>query len=211
MPHLTQTVPRYRKHKASGQAVVTLSCQDFYLGPHGTKTSLAEYDRHVAEWLARGRWPVTNGIDAAGYTVVELIADYKRFAQGYYRKNGQVTNEVTAILSAAAFVRQAYGREPVGILAQFLRNVPADVKILVVGENDQRSDGTWPGRDGAVSTAGKLAETLERPIMWALTPGGAKDSREWLRKNCSDQNTPLSKLGKNLRRLLRENAITVLP
>ena len=33
MPRLNQSLPRYRKHKASGQAVVHLSGQDFYLGP----------------------------------------------------------------------------------------------------------------------------------------------------------------------------------
>jgi hypothetical protein len=44
MPKLIGTVPRYRKHKPSGQAVVTLSGQDFYLGPHGTKASHAAYD-----------------------------------------------------------------------------------------------------------------------------------------------------------------------
>jgi hypothetical protein len=28
--------PKYRKHKASGQAVVTLAGRDHYLGPRGT-------------------------------------------------------------------------------------------------------------------------------------------------------------------------------
>ncbi len=34
MPRLTQAVPKYRKHRASGQAIVTISGQDHYLGPH---------------------------------------------------------------------------------------------------------------------------------------------------------------------------------
>ena len=33
--------PKYRKHRASGQAVVTLNGRDIYLGPHGTKASKA--------------------------------------------------------------------------------------------------------------------------------------------------------------------------
>jgi site-specific recombinase XerD len=69
-----------------------------------------EYDRQVAEWLARGRRPLDRR-ESAEITCVELIAAYKKFAQGYYRKNGEITNEVTAILSAAKFVRQVYGRE----------------------------------------------------------------------------------------------------
>ena len=48
-------VPKYRKHKPSGQAVATFNGQDCYLGPWGTKTSRLEYDRLVSEWLQNGR------------------------------------------------------------------------------------------------------------------------------------------------------------
>ncbi|MEL7499510.1 MAG: hypothetical protein AAFN77_18040 [Planctomycetota bacterium] len=51
----SKTPPKYRKHRASGQAIVTLSGQDSYLGPHGTKASQREYDRLIGEWLANGR------------------------------------------------------------------------------------------------------------------------------------------------------------
>jgi hypothetical protein len=61
-----RSVPGYRKHKPSGQAVVSHSGQDFYLGPHATKVSKAEYDRVVAEWLARGRRPLTDDVDRDG-------------------------------------------------------------------------------------------------------------------------------------------------
>lgn len=112
MPRLARLVPAYRKHRASGQAIVNLSGQDFYLGPHGTKTSKLEYDQAIAEWLARGRRPVESPDSTGEITCVELIAAYKRFADGYYRKHGKVTNEVNAILSAARFVKAMYGREP---------------------------------------------------------------------------------------------------
>ena len=39
MPRLTRANPKYRKHRASGQAVVTLDGRDRYLGPHGTNAS----------------------------------------------------------------------------------------------------------------------------------------------------------------------------
>jgi hypothetical protein len=45
MPRLTSSNPSYRRHKASGQAVVTLGGQDVYLGPHGTAASKREYVR----------------------------------------------------------------------------------------------------------------------------------------------------------------------
>ena len=47
--------PKYRRHRASGQAIVTFSGHDYYLGPYGTKASRIEYDRLIAEWLAGGR------------------------------------------------------------------------------------------------------------------------------------------------------------
>jgi hypothetical protein len=43
------SVPGVRRHKPSGQAVVTLSGHDFYCGPFGSKTAIAQYDRLVAE------------------------------------------------------------------------------------------------------------------------------------------------------------------
>jgi hypothetical protein len=59
MPKIApDATPKYRKHKASGQAIVTLSGQDHYLGPHGTKASRLEYDRVIAEWIAGGRLPL---------------------------------------------------------------------------------------------------------------------------------------------------------
>jgi hypothetical protein len=52
MPRLTNSTPKYRKHKASGQAVVTIAGKDHYLGPYGTKASKAEYNRLIGEWMA---------------------------------------------------------------------------------------------------------------------------------------------------------------
>lgn len=114
MPRLSRSVPRYRKHRASGQAVVVLCGRCFYLGPHGTKASKVEYDRLIAEWLARGRRALADPVEEnSGITVVELIARYKRYAEGYYRKDGAVTTEVPSILNAVKILKQMYGREPV--------------------------------------------------------------------------------------------------
>ncbi len=55
MPRLVHQVPKYRKHRTSGQAVVTIAGKDHYLGPHGTKASRMLYDRLVAEYLSAGR------------------------------------------------------------------------------------------------------------------------------------------------------------
>ncbi|MGD0899975.1 MAG: hypothetical protein ABR915_19245 [Thermoguttaceae bacterium] len=62
MPRLVGATPKYRRHKASGQAIVSIQGHDFYLGPWNSKASKVEYDRIISEWLAAGRQlPVTNG------------------------------------------------------------------------------------------------------------------------------------------------------
>ena len=52
----SKSLPKHRKHKRSGQAIVTLSGKDFYLGPHGTNASKLEYDRLIGEWLTHGEF-----------------------------------------------------------------------------------------------------------------------------------------------------------
>jgi hypothetical protein len=47
-------LPKYRHHKASGQAVVTLGGREVYLGRHGTAASRQAYRRAVAEFMAAG-------------------------------------------------------------------------------------------------------------------------------------------------------------
>jgi hypothetical protein len=56
MPRLSVSQnPAYRKHRATGQAIVTLSGRDFYLGPHKSKASKQQYDRLIAQWRNAGR------------------------------------------------------------------------------------------------------------------------------------------------------------
>lgn len=105
MPRLTRSLPKYRRHKASGQAVVTLGGRDFYLGPHGSKASTREYDRLVAEWLTRGR--ICAEADHL-VTVAVVMAAYWRHARSYYCRNGVPTGELPAIKSALRFIEALY-------------------------------------------------------------------------------------------------------
>ena len=47
--------PAYRLHKASGQAVVTISGKGRYLGAHGSQESRDAYDRYLKTWQAASR------------------------------------------------------------------------------------------------------------------------------------------------------------
>lgn len=111
MPTLTKSNPKYRKHRASGQAIVTIDGKDYYLGPHGTKASRAEYDRLIAEWLAGGRRLAAPESDV---TIVEMLAAFRRFAVKHYRKDGQPTRSLDNILDAVRPLKHLFGRELVG-------------------------------------------------------------------------------------------------
>jgi integrase len=110
MPWSNNHLPKYRKHRASGQAVVTLNGRDFYLGPHNTKTSKIAYDRLVGEWLQNSRNPLVAASD--GITVVEICARYYKFAKDYYQRNGNCTREAPNIRLALRFLREWYGKTP---------------------------------------------------------------------------------------------------
>ena len=105
----SKSLPKYRKHKATGQAIVTLSGTDFYLGPHGTKASKLEYDRLIGEWLANGR-RLTVVVTEQQVTVVELCAEYWRFCKTYYVKNGKATDEQAGVKAAIRFLKVNYAK-----------------------------------------------------------------------------------------------------
>lgn len=101
-------LPKYRLHGPSGQAVVTLSGKDHYLGRHGTKASRMEYDRVIQQWLSNGRSLPPVGEDT---TIVEMLAAFRRFALQHYRKDGRVTGEVSNIDHSIRPLKLLYGRE----------------------------------------------------------------------------------------------------
>ena len=106
------SIPSYRLHRASGQAVVTLNGVDHYLGLHGTEASRREYDRVTAEWLASGRTH-TRSSRTTGLTVKEQLLAYWKDAENRYRgTDGQPTREAENIKSALKVVRELYWTPP---------------------------------------------------------------------------------------------------
>jgi integrase len=102
-------VPKYRKHRASGQAVATINYRDFYLGPYGTQASKLEYDRLIRRWLASGRSP-SFGIESDTISIAELLAAYVPFAKQYYgnTRRGEFKNMMRAMKP----VLDLYGSTP---------------------------------------------------------------------------------------------------
>lgn len=107
-------IPSYRLHKASGQAIVTLSGRDIYLGPHGSALSRRRYDRAIAEWLACGRQsPALRRRGASDpdsvITVTELVAAYwEHVKTAYPNKNERDTQK-----RVLRELRALYGDTPV--------------------------------------------------------------------------------------------------
>ena len=107
-------IPAYRLHKPTGQAVVTLSGRDFYLGIHSSESSRRQYEELLGEWLANGRKlpePVICEDDkSTEITITELVASYWPVVEDYYQKNGEPTSEVNGNRCALRELRKMFGR-----------------------------------------------------------------------------------------------------
>lgn len=114
MPKINERIPKYRRHRHSGQAIVSFNGVDHYLGPYGTEVSKSEYDRLVGEWLAQGRRNPVPTDAQPQVTVNQLILDYWEHAQTYYRRpDGTPTSEVENYRQVLRLMRRLYGHTPV--------------------------------------------------------------------------------------------------
>ena len=111
MPSRPDHVPAYKLHKPSGQARVIIRGRQVYLGPYGSAASREKYGRLIAEYAAAS---AAAGPQPAGENllVVQLVAAYWQFAEGYYRKDGKPTDHLFAVRRALAILRLIYGNTP---------------------------------------------------------------------------------------------------
>ena len=106
MPRLLGKLPSYRRHKATGQAVVTLGGRDVYLGLWKSAESKSEYQRVTREWLAGGSAQATSDL-----TIVELLAAFKHHAKTYYVDiDGKPTSELATYETLTKRLAKLYGR-----------------------------------------------------------------------------------------------------
>jgi len=105
MPRLVNRLPKYRKHRATGQAVVTLAGRDLYLGPHGTKASRTEYDRLCGEFLASGGALRQDQRDQL--TLDQLLAGFWTHAKQHYGKDSTEPQNYSTLIKR---LRKAYGK-----------------------------------------------------------------------------------------------------
>jgi integrase len=110
----TSRPPKYRLHRASGNAVVTLpdgsgGKRDFYLGRHGSAESKKEYGRLIAEWTAAGKVIPTGTEAASDLSVNEVLLKFWHHAKGYYRKPDRTHGELDNFKYSLRLLRQKYG------------------------------------------------------------------------------------------------------
>ncbi len=106
-------VPNYRKHKASGQARVTLSGKDFYLGKFRSPESLIEYNRLISEWTAAGCRVVSS--PGSSLTVVELLDQYVSDLATKHPSKSQLEKAK----QACRLLRDQCGAQPVSNVTPF--------------------------------------------------------------------------------------------
>ena len=135
MPRLVHRPPKYRLHKGSGQAIVSINGRRLYLGVYGTPKSHELYEKAISEWRrslpgkaeSRASTKKISHFDddlvvtasklrerrQAGQeaTINELILVYRKHTHVYYRKNGNVTREAMIIDEVLRFLDEHNGIE----------------------------------------------------------------------------------------------------
>lgn len=132
------STPKYRKHKASGQAIVTLSGADHYLGPFGTVASRREYDRLIRAWYALGGLSPDKRDE---FTIVELLDAFALHAKIYYGPERALNRAIIRrSLSACALATVSHGwLTCLSLKLRWLHPFPARVgqRIGLVGSNGE--------------------------------------------------------------------------
>lgn len=129
-------VPSYRRHKQSGQAVVTLTDpsgerRDVLLGKYGTAASRGEYARILAEWEAAGRRLPARDTQTPDITVNELAVAFMRHAEGHYRRpDGTQTAEVAEYRLTLRPAKHLYGHTPAAAFGPLALKAVRDLMVL---------------------------------------------------------------------------------
>ena len=143
-----RSIPTYRRHKQSGQAVVTLTDpsgrrRDVLLGKYNTTSSRQEYARVLAEWEAAGQLlpDAVEGAAKTDLTLNELILAYWHFAEEYYGFTPE-RGDAACLRGVLAVVRQLYGNARARVWPRMSDN---RVENRPIGARIQTRSGTPEG------------------------------------------------------------------
>ncbi len=107
-------IPKYRRHRASGQAVVTLSGRDVYLGRYDSPGSRKLYKEAIADWIASGdglRASGPGGLSTNGQLIVGhvALAWLESYAKPRYVKGLRVTGQMIRARRAVEELAREHG------------------------------------------------------------------------------------------------------
>jgi integrase len=93
------SLPTYRMHRGSGQAIARINGVDVYLGIHGSPESKAKFQELVRKSMAdRAKVDAERGVRLyVDLTVAELASRYLLHAETYYTKRGSHTSQLAII------------------------------------------------------------------------------------------------------------------
>ena len=154
---MSDRVPSYRRHKSSGQAVVTLpdglgNRRDVLLSKYGSKESRVEYARVIAEWEAVGR-TLPPQQPTASLSVNELLIRFWAWAEKHYRKpDGNPTGEMKDYQLTLRPLRKLYGLTqavdfgPLALKALRAEMIRQPVTRRIKARDQQTGKLTWQER-----------------------------------------------------------------
>jgi len=155
VPRLYHRPPKYRLHKGTKQAIVSINGTRVYLGPYGSERSHQKYQLLLKDWQSQRHQQngsaspesrakaVADAITVVtlrekrrqGHTITinELILVYRRHTYEYYRKNGELTREATIIDEVLRPLRKKHGKEPI---EEFGPTDLSELRELMIDELD---------------------------------------------------------------------------
>jgi hypothetical protein len=127
--HQEKLSPTYRCHNPTGQAVLTIDGQDFYLGPFGSTQSKKKYNRLIDAWNTRQERSSTEVEELPQLAEVQHLTARLRLGIEPFVKKAANADHYPAMLTIAA-------RH--GFLPQFAANQPASHAVLGQGRQFRR-------------------------------------------------------------------------
>jgi len=135
---MAQKVPKYRLHKPSGKAVVTINGRDYYLRIHDSQASKQAYSRLITEWQATG-CSASFGLSRQVVTLAMLAADYLDHCQLYYpKKYNSETESVRIAISYLEDYLDCSARDFGPLRLKAVRQKICDSKNKRTGERQSR-------------------------------------------------------------------------
>ncbi|MGP1346172.1 MAG: tyrosine-type recombinase/integrase [Phycisphaerales bacterium] len=106
-------IPKYRLHKASGQAVVWLDGKDHYLGVHGSPESKERYTQLLAATVCQPNAAFRLRPGRTDLTLNELFVHYWEHVRVYYQAGSHATETQRMIKLSMRYLLPLFGDTPV--------------------------------------------------------------------------------------------------